>query len=189
MKKLAIFASGQGSNFIAIHKNTVKGVIPAKIALFVSDNPSSNAVNYARKNKIPSFIFHPKDYLNKTEYETKILTLLKEYHIDLVILAGYMRIIGPTLLHDYSRHIMNIHPSLLPRFKGKDAIIKAWESNVQYTGVTVHYVDEYIDHGEIILQEEIEIKHKTINDLTKDIHAIEHKLYTKAILKVLEMKQ
>lgn len=186
MKHIAVFASGYGSNFIKIHENTLQGKINAKLVLFVSDQPKANAVSYAKQHHIPMFIFHRDDYKKRMEYETIILQYLREHQVDWIILAGYMQKIGSTLLTPYEGRIINIHPSLLPMFKGKDAIKQAWDANAKMTGVTIHYVDEHIDHGKIIAQASIEINHASLKQLEAEIHAIEHDLYTETIIKLLE---
>jgi phosphoribosylglycinamide formyltransferase 1 len=186
MKNIAVFASGYGSNFMKIHENTLNGKIQARLAFFVSDQPEAHAVLYAKKHQIPSFIFHATDYTKKSIYEDIILSMLRTHQVDVIVLAGYMRKIGHTLLDAYANRIINIHPSLLPLFKGKDAIRQAWESKVPVTGVTIHYVDEEIDHGTIIMQESIVVTHPTIEALTEDMHQIEHRLYTEAIRTLLE---
>lgn len=186
MKNVAVFASGVGSNFIKIHQNIEKGVIPAKLSLFVSDHKDAPSVTYAINQKIPFYVFCANDYSDKKDYELNILEHLRKQNIDLIILAGYMRIIGKTLLDAYPNKIINIHPSLLPSYKGKHAIERAWNAKEKKTGVTIHYVDDKIDHGKIILQKTIDVKHQSIEDLTDDIHKVEHELYTKTICKVLE---
>ncbi|MDY0295209.1 MAG: phosphoribosylglycinamide formyltransferase [Acholeplasmataceae bacterium] len=186
MKNVAVFASGFGSNFIKIHQNIEKGIIPAKLALFVSDQKDAPSVSYAINQKIPFYVFCAKDFTDKRVYELHILEHLRKQHVDLIILAGYMRIIGKTLLDAYPNKIINIHPSLLPMFKGKHAIERAWNAKEKKTGVTIHFVDEKIDHGKIILQQSIDINHSSIEELTDNIHKVEHDLYTKAICHVLE---
>ena len=169
-----------------IHENIKNGKIRAKLVLFVSDQQGAHSVHYAKDQGIPMFVFDQRDYENKTVYERMIVSLLDQYQVDLVVLAGYMKKIGPTLLKAYEHKIINIHPSLLPLFKGKDAIHQAWESKVQMTGVTIHYVDEKIDHGKIIIQESLKVTHHTIEELTEAIHQIEHRIYSETIHKLLE---
>jgi len=186
MKRIAVFASGTGSNFKAIHQNILNGLIPAELACFVCDHPDAQSANYARDHRIDSFIFEPSTYKHKNDYELEILAYLNRHQVDLVVLAGYMRIIGQTLLHAYPNQIINIHPSLLPLYRGKDAIKRAWDHCEEKTGVTIHFVDEAVDHGKIILQEELIIDHASIDELTEAIHLIEHRLYTQAICLLLE---
>jgi phosphoribosylglycinamide formyltransferase-1 len=187
MKKIAVFASGFGSNFQAIQEAIDNKKLNAKIELLVSDKPESYAVKRANKLHINVFVFKPKQYKDKASYETEILHKLSTYNIDLVVLAGYMRIIGPTLIHGYKGKIINIHPSLLPAFKGKDAIGQAIEAKVKVTGVTVHLVNEELDSGEIIGQETLDISNlDSRQEIEESIHSIEHKLYPNVIQNILE---
>lgn len=187
MRKIAIFASGTGSNFQAIKEAVDKGIINAELSVLVSDRPKSLSIEKAERFDVPCFAFYPKKYSSKEEYELVILNELKRMEVDLIVLAGYMRLIGPTLLKEYNRRIINIHPSLLPSFKGKDAVGQAMEAGVDITGVTVHYVDSGMDTGEIISQQELDISNlKTRDEIETEIHKIEHKLYPSTINKVLE---
>jgi len=186
MSNIAIFASGTGSNFLAINKEIEQGNLDCKISVFITDRPNCKALESARELGIESFSFRPKDYESKSEFEKEIVQLLNENEVDLVVLAGYMRIIGETLLNEYAGKIINIHPSYLPMFKGKDAIGQALESDVDYTGVTVHYVDEGMDTGEIIKQVKVVIdKNETRETLENKVHAVEHKLYSDVIKSIL----
>ena len=187
MKKIAIFASGYGSNMMALHQKIKQGKLPVSFALFVSDKPNAPATQYAQKHNVPSFVFSPKAYKNKEAYEQDILDCLIKHKVDLIVLAGYMRYVGQLLLKAYANRMINIHPSLLPNFKGKNAIEQAFMAKAKETGVTVHYVDEKIDHGQIITQEKCQLyETDTIESLTERIHKIEHELYAKAILSILE---
>jgi len=187
MKNLAIFASGFGSNFKAIQEAIDHKELDARIAILISDQPLCVAVKRAKKYNIDVFSFHPKDYASKEDYEFEILEELKKHQVDLVILAGYMRIIGRVLLKGFQSKIINIHPSLLPDFKGKDAVGQAIKANVKCTGVTVHYVNEELDSGQIIAQETLDISEmKSRLEIEENIHKIEHKLYPQTIRKVLE---
>ena len=127
----------------------------AEISLLVCDKPEARAVGRAHYHHIPCFAFSAKAYESKEAFEKEILKKLEEYEIDYVILAGYMRLIGPTLLEAYGGRIINIHPSLLPSFPGKDAVGQALEAGVKVTGVTIHYVDAGMDTGPIIAQEAV----------------------------------
>ena len=187
MKNIAVFASGTGSNFQAIYESSKSGKLPGVIKLLVSDNPKSIAVKKAIQNNIDHFAFSPKQYTSKKAYEQAILEILLNNEIDLIILAGYMRLIGHTLLEKYPKRIINIHPSLLPSFKGRDAVGQAMKAGVKVTGVTVHFVDEGMDTGEIIDQEPLKIKKLiTRESIETEIHKIEHILYPRVIKKVLE---
>ncbi len=186
MKKLAIFASGSGTNFQAIVDAVKEGRLKAEICLLVCDKPEAYAVERAKKEGIPQFVFRARDYADKAAYETAILEELKARGIDFIALAGYMRLIGPTLLEAYEGRIVNIHPSLLPAFPGKDAIGQAFAAGVKVSGVTIHYVDEGMDTGPIIAQKAVELsENETRESLEEKIHAIEHQLYPAVLQKLL----
>ncbi len=187
MKNIAIFASGTGSNFLAINEAIVNGELSANIALLVSDRPKSKAVENANRLGINVLAFSPKKYQSKKKYEEIIRNKLIELNVELIVLAGYMRLIGETLLENYQKRIINIHPSLLPSFKGIDAVGQAIDAKVKVTGVSIHYVDEGMDTGEIIAQEAVDISNlHTREEIEKRIHHIEHKLYPKTINQILE---
>src|SRR5690625_1557627 len=182
--KLAVFASGTGSNFHAILKDKS---LRKHIALLISDRPGARAIEIAKRYEIPTFVFNPKDFKNKIAYEEQIKQEIDSREIDLMILAGYMRLIGDTLLSVYEGKIINIHPSYLPNFPGKDAIGQALRAEVDTTGVTIHYVDSGMDTGPIISQEEVLItKEDTLESLTRKIQAVEHRLYPKVIKQLME---
>ncbi|MBN2605330.1 MAG: phosphoribosylglycinamide formyltransferase [Bacilli bacterium] len=190
MKNIAIFASGTGSNFLAIHKAIKEGKLKANIKLFITDNFESDALKRAKDLHIETYSFNPKEFATKKDYEKEIIGFLSNHQIDLVVLAGYMRIIGATILEQYSNRIVNIHPSLLPLYKGKDAVGQALKARDKKTGVTVHFVDEGIDTGKIIMQEEIRIEPSwDRHDLELQIHKVEHEIYYKAIKKILEVQK
>lgn len=188
MKNIAIFASGSGSNFQAIVDAVQAKLLSAHISLLVCDNPGAFVIERAREAEIPLFVFNTKDYQSKADYEAEISLLLKNKNVDLVVLAGYMRLIGPTLLSEYQGRIVNIHPSLLPDFPGKDAIGQALEAKVKWSGVTIHYVDEGMDTGPVIVREQVKIDdNETRESLQWKIQTVEHKLYP-AILQMLLTK-
>lgn len=179
MKRIAVFASGYGSNFQAIVENSG---ISYEVDLLISDCEDSYAVKRAHDLGIQSFVFNPKCFQNKNSYEEIIVKKLQEHNVDYLALAGYMRIIGPILLNAFPNKIINIHPSLLPAFKGIDAILQAFEYGVKVTGVTVHFVESGIDTGRIIEQIPLVIKNEmTYKELESEIHAIEHKIYPKVL--------
>ncbi|MEQ2527799.1 phosphoribosylglycinamide formyltransferase [Bacillaceae bacterium CLA-AA-H227] len=183
MKKIAVFASGSGSNFQAI----LDARLDAEISLLVCDKPQAFCVERAKKAEVPTFVFQAKEYASKEAYELEILHALKEHGVELIVLAGYMRLIGPTLLQAFEEKIVNIHPSLLPAFPGKDAIGQALEAKVKVSGVTVHYVDAGMDTGPIIAQRAIELSEdETKESLQTKIHRIEHELYPKVIQGLLQ---
>lgn len=178
MKKIAIFASGSGSNFQAIVDAIESGRLEAEVSMLVCDRPGAFVLERAKKHSIPAFSFSVKNFPSKEDYERVILNEIQGKEVDFIVLAGYMRLIGQTLLKEFEGRIVNIHPSLLPAFPGKDAIGQALVAMVQVTGVTVHFVDAGMDTGPIIEQREIPISEdETKDSLQKKIHSIEHQLY------------
>lgn len=183
MVNIAIFASGNGSNFEnivnALHQHKINN---AKCQLLIVDKEQAYACERAKRLHIPYLYVNPKAYANKAEYESFILTKLKEYQVDLIVLAGYMRFIGEVLLQAYPYRIINLHPAYLPQFPGAHSIQDAYEAKVSYTGVTVHYVDEGVDTGEIIYQEKLMIDSAwSLAVLEEHVHALEYELFPKAI--------
>lgn len=177
MKKIAIFASGSGSNFQAIVEAWRRGELLAVPSVCVCDKPGAYVIERARNMDIPVIVASPKDFADKAAYETFIGEKLQELDIELICLAGYMRLIGPTLLEMFRGRIVNIHPSLLPAFKGAHAIRDAFDYGVKVFGVTIHYVDETLDGGRIIAQEAFPYDGDDIDELEAKIHAVEHRLY------------
>ncbi|MGG3450455.1 phosphoribosylglycinamide formyltransferase [Domibacillus aminovorans] len=186
MTKIALFASGSGSNVQAIAEAVQAGSVPAEIVLIVCDKPEAFVLERADKLGIPTFAFLPREYESKEAFETDIVSRLRAAGAEYVFLAGYMRLIGPTLLEAYRNRIVNIHPSLLPAFPGKDAIGQAFDAGVKISGVTVHFVDEGMDTGPIIDQECVRVDSgMTRDDLQKAIQRIEHSLYPNVITNLL----
>ena len=183
--KIAIFASGYGSNFEAITRAAQSGELECEVVLLVCDKPSARVIELAREFGVRSFVFSAKDFSSKEEYEAQIVEELQAAEVELVCLAGYMRIVGKTLLEAYAGRIINLHPSLLPSFKGARAIEQALEYGTKVFGATIHYVEESLDGGKIIAQQAIAYEGSDIEELTAKIHAIEHPLYIKAIKKLL----
>lgn len=184
--KIAVFASGTGSNYDAIQKAIQIGDLACEIALLVTDTPTAKVIDKARRNGTPYFVFDPKEYAGKAAFEREIVEQLRQSEAEWIVLAGYMRLIGSTLLQPYQGRIINIHPSLLPSFPGLDAIGQAFQAGVKITGVTIHFVDEGMDTGKIIAQEALSVKtDMTEIDLQEQIQAIEHKLYPQTIQQVI----
>lgn len=182
MKNIAVFASGNGSNFQAIAEASIKGILKAKLKLLVCDSPRAFVLKRAKKFKVQTFLLNLRDYLSKKDFEDEVINALKAERIDLIVLAGFMRILSPNFIRQYKNRIINIHPALLPSFKGAHAIKDAFDYGVKLTGVTVHFVDEKMDHGPIILQKAVEVKEKdTLRSLEERIHQLEHKIYPEAI--------
>lgn len=185
MKNIAIFASGSGTNFEAIVNAVENGTIKdAKVVLMVCDNKKAYVIERANNHNVPSFVFRAKDYASKEEFETIIVDKLKELNVDLICLAGYMRYIGKVLLDNYEGKMINIHPALLPSFKGAHGIKDAFDYGVKVFGVTVHYVDSGVDSGKIIMQRGFEYYGNNIDEVEAHIHEIEHVLYVEAINKI-----
>lgn len=178
---IAVFASGSGSNFQAIAEAIEQQEIHAKIELVITDKPDAYVIKRAESKGIPVFVVRPKEYASKEAYEMEILTVLREKKVEWLVLAGYMRLIGATLLSAYPSKIVNIHPSLLPSFPGKDAIGQAMSHGVKVTGVTVHYVDEGMDTGSIIMQKAVEVIEGNVEKTEAAIHAVEHDVYKKSL--------
>ena len=186
---IAVFASGKGTNFSAIIKAVKKGVIKDNLSLLVCDNPKAGAIGRAKRAGIKVALVKREDFAARNDFEVAIIRRLKEEKIDLIILAGFMRIIGEDILNYYKNRIINIHPALLPSFKGAHAIKDAFDYGVKVTGVTVHFVDEKTDHGPIILQQVVKIEEDdTLETLETKIHKIEHKLYPQAVKLFVEGK-
>lgn len=184
--RLAIFASGTGSNYQAIDQAIKTGELDAEIVLLVSDQPGAKVIEKAAQNQLATFVFNAKDYQTKQAFETEIVSELQAHQVDWIVLAGFMRLIGPTLLKPYQRRIINIHPSLLPAFPGLDAVGQALDAKVKITGTTIHYVDSGMDTGEIIAQEPVRVKPRmTREELQTAIQKIEHDLYPKIIQQLI----
>lgn len=180
--RIAIFASGSGSNFQAIVDAIAAGRLEATVELLVCDRPQAHVVERASRAGIRAFVFRPKTYAGKEAYEAEIAALLAELGVELIVLAGYMRIVTDTLLAPYKGRMINVHPSLLPAFPGVNAIGQAWEHGVKLTGVTVHVVDGGLDSGPIIAQRAVPIREDdTLESLEAAIHAAEHVLLPQAI--------
>jgi phosphoribosylglycinamide formyltransferase-1 len=179
---IAVFASGNGSNFQAIAEAVKKGRIKANLALLVCDKPGAYVLERAKNIGVEVFLIERKNFLTKEDYEKAIVKKLKEKQIGLIALAGYMRIVGADILKAYKNKILNIHPALLPSFKGAAGIKDALDHGVKVTGVTVHFVDEEMDHGPIIMQAAIEVADDdTEESLAKKIHKEEHRIYPEAV--------
>ena len=187
MKKLAVFASGSGSNFEAIQQAILNDEIKdAEIVLMVCDKPNAYVIERAKNHNTNTFVFSAKKYSSKNEYETEIVNLLNELNVDLVCLAGYMKIVGEVLLKSYEGRIINIHPALLPSFKGAHGILDAFNYGVKVYGVTIHYVNSGIDEGKIISQKAFEYYGNDILELETMIHKVEHELYPRTINELLK---
>ncbi|OPX29644.1 MAG: phosphoribosylglycinamide formyltransferase [Candidatus Omnitrophica bacterium 4484_171] len=180
---IAVLASGNGTNFEAVVRSAEKGKLRnAKIKILISDKEESFVQKRAKKHNIKSVFVDPKGFSSRTLFDKEVVRILRKEKIRLVVLAGFMRILSPYFVKAFKNRILNIHPALLPSFKGESAIKKAYKYGVKVTGVTVHFVDNDVDHGPIIFQEALKIKEgESPESLEKRIHRLEHKLYPEAI--------
>lgn len=187
--KIAVFASGTGSNAEALMQAAYQKQLGGEVALLVSDKPGAGALDKAERFGVPSIALAPKNFETKADYEAKVVSHLQEHGVEFVCLAGYMRLIGSTLLNAYEGRIVNIHPSLLPAFPGLDAVGQALEAGVSETGVTIHYVDAGMDTGPIIAQEKVLMEATdTREDVFRKIQEIEHNLYPQTVKQIMETK-
>lgn len=187
--KFAVLASGNGSNFQAMVDAIESGELKSRIVKLISDNPQSHAIERARKHRIPYSIYERKKFPDKNSFEKAILADLQNSETDWILLAGYMRIVSPLLLEAFPRRILNIHPSLLPRFPGLHAIEQALQAGVQSTGCTVHFVDEGCDTGPVIAQSSFDISPTdNLESVTERMHQHEHRLYVD-VLKSIEAEK
>lgn len=181
--KLGILVSGRGSNLQAIIDNIENGTLSAEIAVVISDQADAYALERGRKHNIPAVHVNPAGYKGKRdEYDALLVKELREKNVDLVCLAGFMRIISPTLIKAFPNRIINIHPALLPAFPGLHVQKKALEHGVKFSGCTVHFVDEGMDTGPIIIQAAVPVLDTDTEDtLSQRILKQEHKIYSRAI--------
>jgi len=187
--RLAVFLSGRGSNFRAIHDAILAGRINADIVLVFSNRPEAPGIAIARERGLETLILNPKLFPNREEYDREILKELLKREVDLVCLAGYMRILTPVLCQAFRHRIMNIHPALLPSFPGLEAQKQALEWGVKYSGATVHFVSEQVDMGPIILQAVVPVlPNDTEDSLAERILKEEHRIYPEAVRLFFEGK-
>lgn len=188
MVKVAVFASGNGSNFEKLVKSQIENSDSKySIELLITDKRDAGVIKKGEKLGVSTLFLNPKDYENRASFESYLVDILKEKKIELIALAGYMRIIGDTLLTNYSNKIINIHPAYLPEFPGKNGIEDAYFSEAEKTGVTIHYVDSGIDTGKIIYQERLDIERdKPLSHLEENIHRIEHRIYPMVLNRICE---
>ena len=174
-KRIAVFASGNGSNFQVIAEQF-------PVAFVFSDHRDAYVLERAKSLGVPSYAFELKEFDKKAAYEAAIVDLLEEHEIDLVVLAGYMKIVASTLLAKYEGRMINIHPAYLPEFPGAHGIEDAWAAGVAESGVTIHWVDSGVDSGQIIRQERVpRLEGDTIDSFEERIHAMEYRLYPEVL--------
>lgn len=183
--RLGILLSGRGSNFMAIADNVAAGKIPAEIALVVSNRPNAPGLEEAERRGLPTRMI-PSKSLEREQYDRRVVEALNEKQVDLVCLAGFMRLLSPYFVSAFPNRILNIHPSLLPAFPGLDAQRQALEYGVKMTGCTVHFVDENLDAGPVVIQSAIAVlDDDTPDTLSARILQEEHRIYSEAINIVL----
>lgn len=180
--KLGVLVSGSGSNLQAIIDNIESGKLSSKIAVVISNNPEAYSIERAKLHKIPYEVVEHKHFSTREEFDKKLVEVLKSYNVDLVIMAGFLRVITKVLLDAFPMRIMNIHPALLPAFPGLHVQKKALEYGCKFAGCTVHFADEGVDSGPIIIQGIVPIlDDDTEESLSKRILSVEHKIYSTAI--------
>lgn len=188
MKNLGILLSGRGSNFEAIARNVAAGKIPAKIALVVSNRENAPGLALAREMGLNTR-FIPSQGKEREAYDREVVAALKASQVDLVCLAGFMRVLSPYFVRAFPGRILNIHPALLPAFPGLDAQKQALEAGVKFSGCTVHLVDEGVDTGPIVCQAVVPVlDNDTVETLSARILEEEHRIYSEAICLLLENK-
>ncbi len=194
MKKIAVFVSGGGSNFMAIHHQIKQGKIPGEIVLVISNNPNCGAIQFAEENSIPVLIINETRYSDPHTLNELLTDTCLKAEINLICLAGYMKMLPPAFVKQYENKILNIHPGLLPEFGGKgffgmrvhEAVIN---SGKRESGATVHFVDEIYDHGPIILQKKVEVlETDTAESLAARILKLEHELFPEVVKAFCENK-
>ena len=182
MINIGVLASGRGTNLQAIIEAIEEGKIEGRINIVISDNRDAFALKRAKQNNIETQYVDFKSFKNREDYDKEIIKALEEKKIDLVVLAGYMRILSPFFINAYKNKIMNIHPALLPSFPGLHAQRQAVEYGAKVSGCTVHFVDEGVDSGPIVLQKSVEVKDDDTEELLEErILKEEHQIYPKAI--------
>ena len=186
MKKLGILLSGRGSNFEAIARNVQAGRIPAEIAVVISNHEEAPGLARAREMGLAAR-FIPSKGKEREAYDREVVALLQEFQVDLVCLAGFMRILSPYFIREFPRRILNIHPALLPSFPGLEAQKQALDYGVKYSGCTVHIVDEGVDTGPIVCQAVVPVLDEdTEETLAARILKEEHRIYSEAVCLLLE---
>ena len=179
---IAVLASGEGTNFqvlIDLYKNKKLDI---EMKLLISNKENAGCIKRAIKSEIPYFLFLENEYENKEKFEADIIKLLKEYNVELIVMAGWMKIASENFVNNFKNRIINIHPSLLPSFKGKNSIEDALKNNSLITGCSVHFVDREVDNGKLIIQAALSIKaDDNLSSLTNRIHDIEHKVLPFAV--------
>ncbi len=185
MKRLGILLSGRGSNFEAIADHVKAGKLAAEIAIVISNRPDAPGIESARRRGLNAVVI-PSKLRDREEHDAEVIAVLRKADVDLICLAGYMRLLSAKFIQAFPEKILNIHPSLLPAFPGLDAQKQALEYGVKVTGCTVHFVDEHLDHGPVVLQSAVPVLDTdTVETLSARILREEHLAYSEAIRRVL----
>tara|TARA_Y100001970_G_scaffold158998_1_gene194456 strand:- start:76790 stop:77416 length:627 start_codon:yes stop_codon:yes gene_type:complete len=179
--KLAVFISGSGSNLQAIIDSISRNDLNAEITCVISNNPQALGLERARKANIASEIIDHKLFNKREQFDQEAIRILSNYKVDYIILAGFMRILSKVFIKEFEGRILNIHPSLLPKYPGLNTHQKVLENNDKFHGITIHFVDESLDGGPICAQERFAVNTYDINKLIEKVHELEHKLYPRII--------
>ncbi len=180
--KLGVLVSGRGSNLQSILNQIEEGTVPAEVAVILSNKENAPALERGRQSGIKSLFVNPKDFTNRADYDSALVGILKEHGVDLICLAGYMRILNADFIRTFAGKIINIHPSLLPAFPGLNVHQQAIDHGVKFSGCTVHFVEEEVDSGPIILQAVVPVeKDDSAESLADRILQEEHKIYPEAV--------
>ena len=183
--KAAVFISGTGSNLKSLIKFSIKKKSPISIDLIISNNPKAKGLKLGKINKIKRKVYNFK---RKYKIENQILSDLKEHKVKMICLAGFMKVLSRNFITKFKGKILNIHPSLLPKYKGLNTHQRALDNNEKYSGCTVHFVNSKLDSGKIVLQKKVKIsKNDTKNSLARKVLIQEHKLYPRSILKIFSL--
>lgn len=185
--RLAVLASGTGTNFVALHDAAQRGDLDAHVAVLICDKPGAAVLERAAERGVRAICVNPQNFATKAEYEQVILTHLQDLRVNLVALAGYMRIVGPTLLDVFAGRILNVHPSLLPHFQGINALERSYEGG--HGGVTIHLVDSGLDTGPTLSQTSVERRAEdTLTSFAARVHEVEHQLFPAVIQMLIEQQ-
>jgi len=186
---IAILASGNGSNFEAIVRAQKNKFFSGRVKLLITDNKNAFVRTRARRHGVVDVFIDPQAYTSRRDFDRHVAAVLKKEKIGFVILAGYMRVLSADFVRSFAGRVINIHPAILPSFRGTGSIKRAYEYGCKVTGVTVHFVDEKVDNGPIILQDVVEINQgMSLEELERKVHKLEHKLYPQAIKLLLSNK-
>ncbi len=179
--KLAILASGSGSNAEAIIKAAQDGFLDAEISLVFTNKENAGVIERVKKLNVPCEVLAHKDYASREDYDKAVVAILQKYEVDTIAMAGYMRLVTSEFISAYKGRILNVHPALLPSFKGAQGIEDAKDYGVKIFGCTVHFVDEIMDNGAIIIQAAMPTTFQVFEKTVDKLHSFEHKIYVQAL--------